>query len=50
MSGFPAGQKKGFEDTRGTLFFDIARIIAAKIQNFFLDVKALQAVTRVEHC
>lgn len=34
LAGFPcqpfshAGLKKGFEDTRGTLFFDIARIVA----------------------
>ena len=33
LAGFPcqafslAGQKKGFEDTRGTLFFDVARIV-----------------------
>lgn len=35
LAGFPcqpfsnAGHKKGFEDTRGTLFFDICRIISA---------------------
>ena len=43
-AGFPcqpfsqAGFKKGFEDTRGTLFFDIARIIKAKQPKaFFLE-------------
>lgn len=36
LAGFPcqafslAGQKRGFEDTRGTLFFDVARIIKEK--------------------
>jgi DNA (cytosine-5)-methyltransferase 1 len=36
LAGFPcqpfshAGKKKGFEDTRGTLFFEIARIIEGK--------------------
>lgn len=42
--GFPcqpfsqAGFKKGFEDTRGTLFFDVARIIKEKQpQAFFLE-------------
>jgi DNA (cytosine-5)-methyltransferase 1 len=42
LAGFPcqpfsqAGLKKGFEDTRGTLFFDIARIIADKRPKVFL--------------
>ena len=43
-AGFPcqpfsqAGFKKGFEDTRGTLFFDIARIIKSKQPKaFFLE-------------
>jgi DNA (cytosine-5)-methyltransferase 1 len=41
-AGFPCqpfsnvGLKKGFEDTRGTLFFDIARIIEAKQPKAFL--------------
>jgi len=49
LAGFPcqafsiAGQKGGFEDTRGTLFFDIARIINEKRPNAFLleNVKGL---------
>jgi len=49
LAGFPcqafsiAGQKGGFEDTRGTLFFDIARIIKEKRPNAFLleNVKGL---------
>lgn len=42
VGGFPcqafsqAGKKLGFEDTRGTLFFEIARIIAAKRPKCFL--------------
>lgn len=43
-AGFPcqpfsqAGQKKGFEDLRGTLFFDIARILESKRpEAFFLE-------------
>lgn len=49
LAGFPcqafsiAGRKKGFEDTRGTLFFDIARILKAKKPGAFLleNVKGL---------
>ena len=48
--GFPcqafsqAGLKKGFSDTRGTLFFDIWRILLAKRPKAFLleNVKQLQ--------
>lgn len=42
LGGFPcqpfshAGHKRGFEDTRGTLFFDIARILEAKRPKAFL--------------
>lgn len=42
VAGFPcqafsqAGKKLGFEDTRGTLFFDVARIIKAKRPKAFL--------------
>jgi len=47
--GFPcqsfsiAGKRKGFEDTRGTLFFDLARILKAKQPRLFLfeNVKGL---------
>jgi len=50
LAGFPcqpfsqAGLKKGFEDTRGTLFFDIARILKEKQPKAFLleNVKQLR--------
>ena len=49
LAGFPCqpfsicGQLKGFEDTRGTLFFDIARILASKKPSYFIleNVKQL---------
>jgi len=49
VGGFPcqafsiAGKRKGFEDTRGTLFFEIARIIKDKRPRYFLleNVKGL---------
>lgn len=49
LGGFPcqsfshAGKKLGFEDTRGTLFFDVARIINKKRPHAFLleNVKGL---------
>ncbi len=49
LGGFPcqafsiAGKRGGFEDTRGTLFFDVARIIKAKRPKAFLleNVKGL---------
>jgi len=49
LAGFPcqafsiAGKKAGFEDTRGTLFFDVARIIKEKKPKAFLleNVKGL---------
>ncbi len=51
LAGFPcqpfsnAGLRKGFEETRGTLFFDIARILNHKKPNAFLleNVKALKS-------
>lgn len=49
VGGFPcqafsvAGQRRGFDDTRGTLFFDIARILKDKQPRYFLleNVKGL---------
>ena len=49
VGGFPcqsfsiAGHRKGFEDTRGTLFFDIARILKIKRPKYILleNVKGL---------
>lgn len=49
VGGFPcqafsiAGRRKGFEDTRGTLFFDLARILQAKQPRLFVfeSVKGL---------
>jgi len=49
VGGFPcqsfsiAGKRKGFDDTRGTLFFDIARICAEKRPRYLLleNVKGL---------
>lgn len=49
VAGFPcqafsiAGQRKGFEDTRGTLFFDVVRIASAKLPQILLleNVKGL---------
>jgi DNA (cytosine-5)-methyltransferase 1 len=50
LAGFPCqafsicGDRKGFEDTRGTLFFDIARILDAKKPSAFVleNVKQLR--------
>ena len=49
VAGFPcqafsiAGERKGFDDTRGTLFFEIARILKEKRPKYFLleNVKGL---------
>lgn len=49
VGGFPcqafsiAGARRGFEDTRGTLFFDLARILAARRPRHFIfeNVKGL---------
>lgn len=42
LAGFPcqpfssAGKRRGFDDTRGTLFFEVARILKDKKPNYFL--------------
>lgn len=49
VGGFPCqafsigGKRMGFEDTRGTLFFDIARVLAVRLPRFFIleNVKGL---------
>lgn len=49
VGGFPcqafsiAGKRRGFEDTRGTLFFDVARILKDKKPTYFIleNVKGL---------
>lgn len=53
-AGFPcqafsiAGRKKGFEDTRGTLFFDLCRIIKEK-QPKFLLLENVKHLTKHNH-
>jgi DNA (cytosine-5)-methyltransferase 1 len=56
MAGFPcqsfsiAGKRKGFEDTRGTLFFDVARILNEKKPKYILleNVKNLISHDKTE--
>lgn len=56
LAGFPCqpfsiiGQMKGFEDTRGTLFFDIARILEIKKPKAFVleNVKLLEGHNKGE--
>lgn len=51
MAGFPCqafsiiGDRKGFEDTRGTLFFEIARILEAKRPRSFILENVKQLTT-----
>ncbi len=51
FAGFPCqafsicGDQKGFEDTRGTLFFDIARILQAKPPKAFVLENVKQLVS-----
>ena len=56
VGGFPcqsfslAGKRRGFDDTRGTLFFDISRIISIKQPQFLVleNVKGLLSHDRGE--
>lgn len=57
LAGFPcqafsaAGKRLGFEDTRGTLFFDVARILRAKKPSGFIleNVEGLVNHDRTDH-
>ena len=54
LAGFPcqafsnAGKRLGFDDTRGTLFFDVARIIKAKRPKGFL-LENVEGLTTHDH-
>ncbi len=54
FAGFPCqafsicGDGKGFEDTRGTLFFDVARILQAKLPKVFVLENVKQLVSHNE--
>ena len=54
-AGFPcqsfsvAGKRLGFEDTRGTLFFEVARLLAAKRPAFFLLENVPYALQRIRN-
>ena len=53
--GFPcqafsnAGRRKGFEDARGTLFFEIARLAEAKRPRYMLLENVIYALQRIRY-